>query len=279
MRSATARVAFLPTAEDGRATPPDLGSGGYWPNGIFYARPIPDHPTKVVGVVTGHHVGRVGELYIFDPARGRYTIDGVVQRIPGFGKTLEPVILDGQIGGSWPLFLHPYPLSDKYFLAVTGSSVYLLDVFDNMLCLKKRDNGGGYYEPIPLRKTKRPAIMPDRINLDSKEATVLINDVYEGPGLEGVPRGTVKRLRLYALHYAYPGMGGHIHVGIDGPWDVRVILGTVKHPNGNMGDGSGGRSIGPSAHNDRGGKPVRLGHDGKNATEHALMEPPAQAAS
>ncbi len=29
----------------------------------------------------------------------------------------------------------------------------------------------------------------------------------------------------------------------------------------------------------RGGKPVRLGHDGKNATEHALMEPPAQAAS
>ena len=34
-------------------------------------------------------------------------------------------------------------------------------------------------------------------------------------------------LRLYGLHYAYPGMGGHIHIGIDGPWDARRILGTV----------------------------------------------------
>ena len=26
------------------------GSNSYWPNSIFYARPIPGHPTKVVGV-------------------------------------------------------------------------------------------------------------------------------------------------------------------------------------------------------------------------------------
>ena len=42
-----------------------------------------------------------------------------------------------------------------------------------------------------------------------------------------MPRGTVKRLRIYEPHYAYPGMGGHIHIGIDGPWDVHRILGTV----------------------------------------------------
>jgi hypothetical protein len=37
---------------------------------------VPGHPSKVVGVVTGHHVGRVCVLYIFDPARRRYDTDG-----------------------------------------------------------------------------------------------------------------------------------------------------------------------------------------------------------
>ena len=54
-----------------------------------------------------------------------------------------------------------------------------------------------------------------------------MTDIYSGPGLKGVPRGTVKRLRLYEPHYGYPGMGGHINIGIDGPWDVHRILGTV----------------------------------------------------
>ncbi len=42
-----------------------------------------------------------------------------------------------------------------------------------------------------------------------------------------MPRGTVKKLRLYEPHYAYPAMGGHINIGIDGPWDVHRIIGTV----------------------------------------------------
>ena len=65
------------------------------------------------------------------------------------------------------------------------------------------------------------------MNLESREAIVYLTDIYAGKGLEGVPRGTVKRLRLFEPHYAYPGMGGHINIGIDGPWDVHRILGTV----------------------------------------------------
>ena len=42
-----------------------------------------------------------------------------------------------------------------------------------------------------------------------------------------MPRGTVKKLRVYEPHYAYPGMGGHINIGVDGPWDVHRIIGTV----------------------------------------------------
>ena len=71
------------------------GSNSYWPNSTFYARPIPGHPTKVVGVISGHHgVPRMGELVVFDPALGRFEEQGVVQRIPGFGQKVEPIIRD-----------------------------------------------------------------------------------------------------------------------------------------------------------------------------------------
>jgi hypothetical protein len=63
---------------------------------------------------------------------------------------------------------------------------------------------------------------------EQKDATVYLTDVYAGPGLAGVPRGTVKKLRLFTYHFAYEGMGGQIdRVGFDGPWDIKEIIGTV----------------------------------------------------
>jgi hypothetical protein len=108
---------------DGTGQAEYYGSNSYWPNAIFYARPVPGHSTKVVGIVTGHHVGRVGELVIFDPAKGRRETDGVVQRIPGYGQKVEPVIEDKLTEHSWPKFLHPWPLRASLqisFLHVPG---------------------------------------------------------------------------------------------------------------------------------------------------------------
>jgi len=208
-------------------------SNSYWPNSIFYAKPVPGHPTKLIAVVSGHHgSARMGELILFDPAQGRFEADGVVQRVAGSSQKVDPVIRDGLVDGSWPKFLHPYPLSEKYFLVSSQPTpqakwgVYLVDVFDNMT-LVREENGYVLFEPIPLRKTIRPRVIPDRIDPSKKEATVYLADVYSGPGLKNVPRGAVKKLRLYEPHFAYPGMGGHINIGIDGPWDVHRILGTV----------------------------------------------------
>jgi len=203
------------------------------PNSTFYARPIPGHPTKIVAVISGHHgVPRMGELVIFDPAMGRHEASGAVQKIPGYGKKVKPVTADQLVNRSWPKFLHPYPLSGKYFLVSSQPTsrnlwgVYLVDIFDNMLLLKELP-GNALFEPVPLRKTPKPPVIPDRVNLASDKATVYMTDVYAGRGLPGVPRGTVKKLRIYEFHYAYPRMGGHINIGIDGPWDVHRILGTV----------------------------------------------------
>jgi len=210
------------------------GSNSYWPNATFYARPCPNHPTRFVGIVGGHHDSpRMGELILFDVARGRREADGVVQRIPGRGKPVEPKILDGLVRNSWPKFLHPWPLSDKYIIAACKPTprsrwgIYLVDVFDNILLLKEEP----FYallEPIPLKKRPRPPVIPDKVKLDRKDGVVYMTDVYAGEGLRGVPRGTVKKLRLFTYQFAYHGMGGQVNrVGLDGPWDVKRIIGTV----------------------------------------------------
>jgi len=210
------------------------GSNSYWPNSTFYARPIPGDPTKFVGVVGGHHgVGRMGELVLFDTAKGRFEADGVIQRIPGHGKEIAPVTRDRLVDASWPKFLHPYPLSAKYVIvsaqptARSRWGVYLVDVFDNMLLLKDLP-GHVLFEPIPLRKTPRPPVVPSTVDRSRKDAVMYLANVYTGRGLAGVPVGTVKALRLFTYQFSYQGMGGQQdRVGLDGPWDIKRVLGTV----------------------------------------------------
>lgn len=225
---------------DGTGQAAFLGSNSYWPNSYFYARPIPNHPTKVVSVIGGHHDNpRMGELVVFDPALGRREGEPAVQRIPGHGKKVEPIIRDGLTIGSWPKFLHPYPLSDKHFLVACKPmpqslwGIYLVDVFDNFVLLKE-EPGYALLEPVPLRKTAVPPVVPEKVDLRRRDAVVYLPDIYAGDGLKGIPRGTVKSLRLVTYHFAYQNMGGLLGVvGMDGPWDIKRVLGTVPvNPDG-----------------------------------------------
>ncbi len=218
---------------DGTAQSAVYGSNSHWPNGVFYARPVPNHATKLVGVISGHHgVPRMGELIVFDVAKGRFEAEGAVQRIPGRGKKVEPIIQDGLVNASWPKFLHPFPLSEKYILVSCKPTpqspwgLYLVDVFDNFVPLLEQP-GTALFEPVPLRATPRPPIIPDRVKPGEREATVYLADIYAGRGLAGVPPGTVKSLRVFEYHFAYRRMGGHINIGVDGPWDVHRVIGTV----------------------------------------------------
>ena len=84
------------------------------------------------------------------------------------------------------------------------------------------------FEPVPLRKTPQPPVIADKVDLKRKDALVYLNDIYLGGGLKDIPRGTVKQLRLVTYHFSYRGMGGLLGaVGMDGPWDVKRVLGTV----------------------------------------------------
>ena len=73
----------------------------------------------------------------------------------------------------------------------------------------------------------RSPIWPDQVDLSREQGLVYLHDVQAGPGLKGVPRGTVKRLRVLAYHFGYPGLAGPDRIGFGGPWEVMRILGTV----------------------------------------------------
>ena len=209
------------------------GSNSYWPNSIFYAKPIPGSSTQFAGIVTGHHgVARMGELVLFDITKGRKETEGVIQRIPGYEKPVDPIIKDRLVDGSWPKFLFPAPLDENHFLVsaqLTPDSawcLYLVDVFDNMLKLRE-EPGVGLYEPTPLIKRPPPPIQPNRVDPASTTSNVFITDIYFGDGLKDVPRGSVKNIRLFTLNYGYRGLGGHDYLGMESCWDARRILGEV----------------------------------------------------
>lgn len=218
---------------DGTAKKEYYGSGSYFPNSLFDSRPVPGHPSQFVGVVSGHHgIARSGRLLIFDPTKGRKEADGVVQEIPGYGKEVDPIVKDQLVNGVWPQFLTPYPLDEDYFLVSAKMSpkelwgIYLVDRFDNMTLVYNHE-GEAFTEPFVAEKRETPPVIPDRVDENSTTSTVYISDIYEGQGLKGIPRGSVKKMRIYAYQYGYNKVGGHDVIGLEAGWDVKRILGTV----------------------------------------------------
>jgi len=228
-----ARILFTMNP-DGTGQRAFYGSNSYWPNGVFFPKPMAGVPLRVAGIVSGHHgVPRMGELVVFEPGRGRYEAEGVVCRAGTADREVKPVILDRLVDDSWPKFLNPAPMGRHAFLVAAKPTprslwgLYYADVFGNLLLLHE-DPRWAILEPVPLVARPRPPLFADSVDETKKTGLVKINDVYNGPGLKGVPRGTVKRLRVFSYAFSYREMGGQVdRVGIDGPWDVRRMLGTV----------------------------------------------------
>ncbi len=209
------------------------GSNSWYPNALFFSRALPGESTKIISILSGYHgAHRAGQLVLVDTSVGWYEAAGIVQRISGKGDSITPKIKDDLVRGDWPLFLHPYALTDKHFLvsaklnARSNWAVYLADVFDNLVLLRE-EPGYALLEPTPIAPRKRLPVVPEQVDLASDTATVFIQDVYAGPGLQGVPRGTAKKLRLLAYHFGYRGLAGSDKIGYGGPWEAMQILGTV----------------------------------------------------
>ena len=218
---------------DGSGQRAVYGSNSWFPNSLYFPQPLPGRNHELVCILSGYHgVHKMGQLVLVDTSKGWFEQEGLVRRISGRGDPIQPMVKDQLVDRDWPKFLHPYPLSDKYFVvacwpqAKANWGIYLADAFDNLLLIRE-EPGYALLEPVPVRKRPRPPLIADRVNLDRRDGVVYLHDVYAGDGLAGVPRGTIKELRVIAYDFGYPGLAGPDKIGYGGPWEAMRILGTV----------------------------------------------------
>jgi len=230
---------------DGTAQSECYGNNSWFPTTILHARDIPG-TQKLIAVLSGHHTHQRGKLAIIDTRKGRQEASGIQPIAPV--REAEAVRIDA-FGQDGDQFQYPYPLSETEFLVTydpQGSdnkrytrpyAIYLMSI-DGRRELLAADPEISCNQPIPLAARDRPRIHPSHVDYRKKTAVYNIQDIYFGQGLAGIPRGTIKKLRVIAIDFRAAGIGRTSNSGPGGGalsstpvgvgnacWDVKTVLG------------------------------------------------------
>lgn len=247
-------------APDGTGQTEVYGNNSWFPTSILHARAMPGSG-RIVAVFSGHHTIQKGWLGILDPAKGRQENAGA-QLIAPIRET-EAVRVDyyGQDGDQ---FQYPYPLSETEFLVALkparrqspfrqgreqgeapGSEpapempfgIYWIDVNGRRELLAWAATIS-CNQPAPLVARDVPHARPSTVDYRQSDGIYYMQDVYAGAGLSGIPRGTVKKLRVVALEFRAAGIGHNCSQGPagealactpvsigNGSWDTKTVLG------------------------------------------------------
>ncbi len=189
-------IALPPTLNFGRAIP-GLSQG-------YVVMGVPHYPQSSVGTVI--------RLDLTKPIRSREPMTWMTPYVDirtegGFHFEDAAGTWDKDAKGVGPLFADAYPLSAALFLvahkpkgpawnAAAGYGLYLLDE-SGAVCELYRDPATSCWRPVPLRARPVPPVPSTPVNAELAargEAACMVADVYHG--LEGVPPGTVKYLRV-----------------------------------------------------------------------------------
>ena len=231
---------------DGTGQTEFYGNNSWFPTTILHARGMPG-TQEVLAIATGHHTLQAGKLIVIDRRQGQQEAQGVTLVAPV--RETKAVRVD-RYGQDGELFQYPYPLSETEYLVTyspygwsrrpTLFGIYFMTV-DGRRELLASDPTVSCSQPVPLSPRPTPHRRPTLSDYSTGSGTYFVQDVYYGPGLEGVPRGTAKRLRVVALEYRAAGIGSNRNGGpaggalvstpisIDnGSWDVKVVLGDAR---------------------------------------------------
>ena len=93
-------------------------------------------------------------------------------------------------------------------------------------------------QPIPLAARPAPDMRARTVDYRAAEGIYYLQDIYTGPGLDGVPRGAIRKLRVVGLEFRAAGIGSNnsggpaggalsstpVSIG-NGAWDPKIVLG------------------------------------------------------
>ncbi len=223
------------------------GVNSWFPTTILHARGVPG-TQKALAIATGHHSRQTGKLILIDPSKGRQENAGV-QLVAPVRET--PAVKIDAFGQGGELFQYPYPLSETEYLVTyhpvgwqwkAGSlgprfGIYFMTI-DGRRELLASDPRLPCGQPVPLRAREAYHSRPSLVDYRQTHGTCYVQDVHAGPGLTGVPRGTIKTLRVVALDFRAAGIGSNgnggpgggalvstpVAIG-NGAWDPKIVLG------------------------------------------------------
>ena len=239
---------LLQMMPDGTGQTEVYGGSSWFPTTILHARGIPG-TTKIMAIATGHHSRQTGKLIVLDPAKGRQEAEGAQLIAPVRETKAERIDAYGQQGD---LFQYPYPLSETELVLAYhplgwqhgGNAnfaprfgVYWMDQ-DGRRELLTSDPALPCNQPIPVRVRSAVFRRSSLVDYRKQDGTFYVQDVYAGSPMAGVPRGTVKTLRVVALEWRAAGVGENgnggpgggalvstpVAIG-NGTWDPKAILG------------------------------------------------------
>jgi hypothetical protein len=215
--------------QDGTRPQLVYGQYTYRPQCVFEARSIPNSQ-KLVFTASAHHAVTGGSLVLLDRRLGTEDFGPLVRLTPDvpFPETEGP----GEHH-----YANPYPLSEEYFLVgwadrgiqqgppERAMAVYLFDVFGNQELLYRDPTITSQF-PLPVAPRPRPPVQSSAVAWDGpQEGRFLLQDVYRG--LDKIPAGTVKRLRVIGVPPKTQPQMNSPAIGISGEDPGKFVLGTV----------------------------------------------------
>ncbi len=249
---------------DGTGQTEFYGNNSWFPTTIMHARGIPG-TQKVVALISGHHCRQRGKLGIIDVTKGRQEAAGVQLIAPVRETRPDRVDSYGQGGDQ---FQYPYPINEREFIVgfapLEGDprgnrepkdrsrdfqsanwfeydyphfGIYYMDIDGNRELLAI-DAEVSCNQPVLVMTRPVLRVRASQVDYRKPTGSYYVQNVYYGPGLEGVPPGTVRKLRVVAIEYRPAAMGGNDNQGPagsamvstcvstkNGTWDVKKVLG------------------------------------------------------
>ena len=228
-----------PDGQDQRAF---YGGNSWFPTSLLHTRGIPGSP-KAMSIAAGHHTYQQGKLVVLDNREGRDEGPGMSFIAP---RRVVPYERKDRAMQDGDQFRYPYPFSESEFLVsyrpawgVERFGLYWMDA-DGARELLHADPALDVARMAPLGRRPVVAKIKDEVDYTKKTGTYYVHDVYRGVGLEGIARGTARKIRVVRLNYRAAGVGETHNSGegggslnstpvavANGTWDVKEILGDV----------------------------------------------------
>ncbi len=198
------------------------------PTAVLDARPVPGSDL-IVASLTPHNGQPVGAIAMIDPKAGKNNLAAITNFTPEYPTEMDQGLRQGPCD--------PWPLNKDFVLIANNDPkvgphdvLQLIDRFGTRVTVH-REPDITCYSPMPVEARPRPPSIPSQLK-PGEPAQFLVDDIYRG--LDGIERGTVKKLRVIETTSRISGLppGGRwwnqaFLVSWQGSFDVKNFLGTV----------------------------------------------------